>query len=674
MTSASDQIAEIESSTPIVTNVWYHVAGVRGSNFTQIYVNGQLERQTNVSFPQDYGNLPLYFGSSGQTFWDHKLRGTLDEVSLYNRALTSNEIAAIYTAGASGKCKAVTITVPPTNQTVVVGANAGFGVSANGIAPLGYQWQFNGASIVGATNTSLTLTNIQTSNGGNYAVVVTNKLSVATSSVATLTVLLPPSITAQPQSSPNITGTTAVLSGSASGSAPLSYQWQLNGLALSNGGRITGANLNALAISAVQLSDAGNYALVVSNPAGSVTSAVAVLSVLVPASITTPPAGSTVIQGSDATFNVIAAGTQPLSYQWRFNGADIVGATASSYTRSAAQPGDAGSYFVIVTNVAGSVTSAVATLTVNVPPSIPGQPHDLAVNKGQDAAFSVAATGTLPLGYQWRFNFANISGATGSNYTRTNCQPGDAGGYAVVVTNVAGSVTSLTATLTVYVPPSISGQPQSLTVTQGQSASFSVTAGGTQPLSYQWRLNSTNLPGATASNYSRASAQIADAGNYTVVITNMGGALTSGVATLTVLAPPSISSQPQSLTVTQGLNATFTVTAAGTLPLGYQWSLNGTNIPGATGSALALTNVQLTNAGSYRALATNAAGAVTSSVASLIVLSPPVLATQPSSTTNVTGGTVIFSSSAVGTTPLSYRWRFNGTNLAGTCPCSDLWI
>jgi hypothetical protein len=88
--------------------MWYHVAAVRGSNFTQLYVNGRLERQMTVSFPQDYGTLPLYFGTSGQSYWDHKLKGSLDEVSLYNRALSSNEVAAIYAAGAAGKCKGAT--------------------------------------------------------------------------------------------------------------------------------------------------------------------------------------------------------------------------------------------------------------------------------------------------------------------------------------------------------------------------------------------------------------------------------------------------------------------------------------------------------------------------------------------------------------------------------------
>jgi hypothetical protein len=105
--SATAQTAEIDSATFLTTGVWYHVAAVRGSNFTQLYVNGRLERQMTVTFPQDYGTLPIYFGTSGQSYWDHKLKGSMDEVSLYNRALSATEIAAVYAAGAAGKCQGV---------------------------------------------------------------------------------------------------------------------------------------------------------------------------------------------------------------------------------------------------------------------------------------------------------------------------------------------------------------------------------------------------------------------------------------------------------------------------------------------------------------------------------------------------------------------------------------
>jgi hypothetical protein len=367
------------SATLISTSLWYHVAAVRGSNYMQLYVNGQLERQTNVSFPQDYGTLPLYFGTCHETYWDGRLKGRLDEVSLYNRALSSNEVAAIYTAGASGKCKTPNLTTQPQSQTVAVTSNAVFTVAATGTTPLNYQWRFNGTSRLGATNTSLTLTNSQTTNGGSYTVVVTNPVGSVTSAVAVLTVLVPPAITAQPQSVTNVAGTTASLSVTATGSAPLGYQWQLNGMTLANGGRISGATTNALAITGVQPADAGSYTLVVSNAVGVVTSAAATLTVSGPPVITAQPAGQSVAAGNSVSFSVTAAGTLPLVYQWRKNGASLTdgsnrsGATSSVLTLANVQTNDAGSYQVVVTNSVNSVTSTVAILTVS--PAIPPIPQ-----------------------------------------------------------------------------------------------------------------------------------------------------------------------------------------------------------------------------------------------------------------------------------------------------------
>jgi hypothetical protein len=109
VSSVEGQNVYVESVTLVQTNVWYHIAGVRGSNYIQLYVNGQLEAQTSVDFPVGYGNFPLYFATTGQSYWDHKFGGALDEVALYDRALSASEIAAIYSAGKQGKCKTPTL-------------------------------------------------------------------------------------------------------------------------------------------------------------------------------------------------------------------------------------------------------------------------------------------------------------------------------------------------------------------------------------------------------------------------------------------------------------------------------------------------------------------------------------------------------------------------------------
>ena len=170
-------------------------------------------------------------------------------------------------------------------------------------------------------------------------------------------------------------------------------------------------------------------------------------------SITTQPVNQTVAVGQSATFSVAAAGTAPLSYQWQKGTTPITGATASSYTTPATTTSDNGSHFtVVVSNMAGSVTATAATLTVNSPtkPSITTQPANQTVTVGQTATFSVVATGTAPLTYQWQKGTTAISGATAASYTTPATASSDNGSqFKVEVTNSAGSATSNAATLTV---------------------------------------------------------------------------------------------------------------------------------------------------------------------------------------------------------------------------------
>ena len=250
----------------------------------------------------------------------------------------------------------------------------------------------------------------------------------------------------------------------------------------------------------------------------------------------------------------------------------------------------------------------------------------LVVTQGNNASFSVTATGASPLSYQWRFNENPISGANSAVHTVTNAQSSDAGSYDVVVSNTSGSVTSSVATLTVRVPPAITQQPASLVVTQGNNAVFSVAATGDLPLSYQWRFGvpgtgGGDIAGATNSTLTISNAQPANAGNYRVIVSNPVGVVASVVATLTVNVPPAITVPPQSQTVSAGSNCTFTVTATGTAPLGYQWRFNGAALSGASANSYTVTNAQPSNQGPYTVVITNMAGSVTSAPAALIVVS-----------------------------------------------------
>jgi len=255
------------------------------------------------------------------------------------------------------------------------------------------------------------------------------------------------------------------------------------------------------------------------------------------------PVGASVTAGQTATFSVSASGTAPISYQWRKNTANISGATAASYTTPATTTADNGAKFdVVVSNKAGTVTSSQATLTVTaaaVAPTITTQPANQTVTAGQTATFNVTASGTAPLSYQWRKNTANIGGATAASYTTPATTSADNGAkFDVVVTNSAGNVTSSQATLTVNsvpVAPTITTQPANQTVTAGQTATFSVTASGTAPLSYQWQKNAADISGATTASYSTPVTTTADSGTlFRIVVSNSAGSVTSNSAMLTV--------------------------------------------------------------------------------------------------------------------------------------------
>jgi HYDIN/CFA65/VesB family protein/Ig-like domain-containing protein/SdrD B-like protein/immunoglobulin I-set domain protein len=590
-----------------------------------------------------YTTLATTTADSGSTF----------DVVVNNSAGTATSSAATLTVNAAPVAPA--IGTQPGNQTVTAGQTATFTVAASGTAPLSYQWQKNGANIAGATSSSYTTPATTTAdNGSTFDVVVNNSAGTATSSAATLTVNaapVAPTISTQPANQTVTAGQTATFTVVASGTAPLSYQWQ------KNGANIAGATASSYTTLATTTADSGStFDVVVSNTAGIATSNAATLTVNaapVAPTISTQPANQTVTAGQTATFTVAATGTTPLSYQWQKNGANIAGATASSYATPATTMADTGSTFdVVVNNSAGTATSNAATLTVNaapVAPTISTQPGNQTVTAGQTATFTVTATGTAPLSYQWQKNGANIAGATASSYATPATTTADSGStFDVVVTNSAGTATSSTATLTVNaaaVAPTITTQPANQTVTAGQTATFTLVASGTAPLSYQWQKNGANISGATSSSYTTPATTTSDSGStFNVVVSNSAGTATSTAATLTVNpAPvaPAITTQPANQTVTAGQTATFAVVATGTAPLSYQWQKNGANIAGATSSSYTTPATTAADSGStFDVVVSNSAGTVTSTAATLTV-NAPAIQVNPVNFGNVVVGTSV---------------------------------
>lgn len=468
-------------------------------------------------------------------------------------------------------------------------------------------------------------------------------------------------IRTQPTSQSAALGSSVTFTVSASGSGDLGYQWFKGGVA------IDGATSSSYTIASVSASDLGTYAVTITNSIGTVTSEAATLTL--PGSsapvVTTQPHSISTPSGSSATFSVVASGSG-LSYQWYKDSAAISGATGSSYTVASADSTAAGSYFVRITNAGGTVDSNSVTLTIAAAtaPRITAQPSSKTVSAGSSATFSVTASGTAPLTYQWYKDGVAVSGATSSTLTVSSVTSAKAGGYYVTVTNGSGSTTSSTATLTVVTAPVITTQPASQSVDLNSPATFTVVASGSG-LSYQWYKNGLAVSGATGASYTVLST-IANEGEYRVKVTNSAGSVTSNIARLTVVGPPTITTQPGGTTVGVGSTATFSVVASGTGSLTYQWYKNGAAISGATGTSYTTpATVTGDNSATFYVRVTNSAGTTQSNTVTLTVDQAPVIVTQPSAATVAVGETATFTVSATASGTLTYQWYKNGAVIAG---------
>lgn len=435
--------------------------------------------------------------------------------------------------------------------------------------------------------------------------------------------LIAPFITTPPQPQTAAAGGSATFTVAADGTAPLSYQWRFNGVA------VTGGTNASLVLGNVQLSLAGEYSVVAHNAAGFVISGGASLSVSQPLTILSQPQSRITDRGNTVTFTVFAAGTGPLRYQWRFGGQNIPGAINSSLTLNNVQPSENGNYSVVITDDNGSLTSADATLSVLSPPTILTQPRSQTNVAYTTVFFSVTPGGEGPFTYQWRFGAVPIPDATSSILALPNVQPGQAGTYSVEVFNPVGSVVSANAILTLLLPATITQQPRSTNTTAGATVTFTVAATSSTPITYQWRFNDSDIPGATDASLTVANVQEEDAGNYQVIVTDGIGSVSSSIAVLGITIPLSLVQAPLGQSVVEGGTVTFSAQwVGGPPPFGVEWRKGSVPIVSNTVTAFksffTITNVQASDAAGYRVVIRNVTtpgGAFNSLLAQLTVLS-----------------------------------------------------
>ena len=744
-------ISAVNSGVPIADTGFHHVAVTKSGSAVVFYVDGVAHPVAGYD-PGFTFTTPAAIGARGDNL-DNSFLGTIDEMSIYNRSLSAGEIQSIYNAGGAGKCGAATppsITSQPGDQTVAVDGTATFTVTAAGTAPLSYQWQLNGSNVSGATATALVLANVQFANAGIYSVVVSNLAGMVTSSNATLTVtavpgcaLVPSGLVSWWRAEANALDQAGTNNGTlagnlAYGSGRVGQAFVFDGnrdaVLVGNPVGLNSQNFtietwikraNPSVVSYGLYGDGvifgygdGGYAFYMDAAGRPALSQLGISAVNSGVAITDTNFHHLAITKSNSTvvFYVDGVAHQAPAYNpaFAFTSAAAIGARGdnlgnsflgtidelSAYNR-ALSPGEVQAIYTAAS--AGKCTALSAPFVVT-------QPISQTVTVGGTAAFSVTASGTAPLNYQWQLNGSNITGATASLLTLVNVQTTDAGNYSVSVSNLVGTVNSSNAVLTVTEaagclppPPGLVSWWRSEANALDQAGQNNGTLAGNTTYGSgqvgQAFVFDGNGDGVTVGNpaslqlqdftieawIKRASASVASFGFNGGLIFGYGGGgyalgiLDNGTPFLTRVEVDNVmpgtaitDTNLHHLAVTKsGSSVVFYIDGVAHAAPAYSTTYNFATPAaiGARGDNLGnsflgkIDEISIYN----RALAVGDIQAIYSagSAGKCVVAAVPFLISQPTSQTVQAGANVTFAITAGGTAPLAYQWTFNGTNLAG---------
>lgn len=601
---------------------------------------------------------------------------TLADAGTYTVSVTSNggpDTITSQGAVLNVVASSFTITQNPTGGNKYVGQSHTLTVGVSGgSGSFTFEWKKNGATFGAPNSSSLVFASLQKSDAGSYTCTVrdnANPSIALTSEAAVLQVEDPLVITEQPSGAELYIGDTLSMRVTASGGfSPLQYQWKWNGIPI-----LTQTSNTYTAI--VYADYSGLFRCDVRDAVGSVLQSQEVsVQVYPPVEIETQPIGANLYNGDSHVFRVVASGGKGnLHYLWVKDGLFTSYPDTPTLFLTGLTESDSGTYSCIVSDdLSYTVESSPAELRVVPYPSITESPTSANVYVGQTHTFRVGVSGGAePRTYQWLRDSTPIAGQTSATLTLGAVQPADAGSYACRIIDGFGALlVSNSAMLTVFLPVSITQQPQSLLIYEGAPAIFTVTAeGGMPPLHYQWYKDGAPLAGANTAELSLSQTRAADSGTYTCRVFDSGSSeATSSAASLTVFSPPAITIQPQGAERYVGQSYTFSISVeGGAPPLMYQWRKNGINIAAAREPALVIAALTANDAGTYDCVVQDALGTtLTSESATLHVFPAIEIVQQPIGAKKYTGESHTFSVRVNGGVhEPQYVWYKNGQVLEG---------
>ncbi|MDN4165643.1 immunoglobulin domain-containing protein [Cytophagales bacterium LB-30] len=549
------------------------------------------------------------------------------------------------------------IVTQPASATLCESSSLQLNVEATG-SGITYQWYKGADPIEGATAATLIFEALAFEDAGDYSVEVTGTCGEAVSSaIATVVVNSPPTINQQPVSLTVCDGESATFYVEVAGQSASNFQWKKDGLA------IEGENATSLTIAAATLADQGRYTVEFTEECGVASSSIATLVVNEYTSISQEPVSIIGCEGNTANLSVTALGGN-LSYQWYKDGSAITGASSATLNFNDLALENSGDYSVEITGACGNtVVSTTATVEVQASVRIEESPIAQAVCAGSNAQFNVAATGSGTLTYQWKKDGQLLDGAINPSLEITGTDESKVGLYSVVITGKCNEVESEPVSLSIATPVSILSQPTPSSICEGNSATLSVLAEGSE-LVYEWRKNGEILIGATQNVLTIENASTAQAGDYSVTITGACGQVVSELAALVVNPATSITTVSPDQTLCEGEALLLEVSASGSGAISYQWMKDGLAIQGANNSSYSLASSTLTDAAEYTVEVTSTCGSLSSSPIQVSVTTTTQITLQPQNTSVCEGQNTSLEVQAMGQN-LVYEWR-KGGEIVGT--------
>ncbi len=401
------------------------------------------------------------------------------------------------------------------------------------------------------------------------------------------TFCFPVTIGSGPADAPVCPGEEAGFQVSASGTAPITYHWFINGME-------SGSSESLLT---TQSEDAVVY-VEVSNLCDTVSSPAAQLEIKTALTINSSPASFTACPGTEQVLSVSAEGAGSLNYTWKKNGSDWDAGSAELYFPSISSM-DEGNYSVTITDECSSLNSEEATVTVVPELIITMQPESESFCSGESGALEIVASGSGVVDYEWFHNEAS-TGETGTVLDLTQISPEDVGEYYAVVSDDCASLSSEFATISLVEPVSITAQPQDMETCEGSAASFTVETDYT--CEYQWFQNGSELPGMNGPSCGLSSADAYSAGEYTVKVSNACGEEMSEIATLSIMPDLEISLDESQMEVCEGENLTVTV-SDNLEGSNYFWTFEG--VSKSNDGQMELSNIHWSDGGEYKVEVSN---------------------------------------------------------------------